>query len=115
MAKLWQKNNLPKNELAKIVEQFTVGNDRNLDLLLAKYDVIGSLAHTKMLAQVGLLTKEELAPIQKELKNMLTIQLNDNTKARLLHHNQYNHYKSTPGKNKVRSQEEIYNYLKTKN
>lgn len=53
--------------------------------------------------------------IQKELKNILTIQLNDNTKARLLHHNQYNHYKSTPGKNKVRSQEEIYNYLKTKN
>ena len=70
MAKLWQKNNLPKNELAKIVEQFTVGNDRNLDLLLAKHDVIGSLAHTKMLAQVGLLTKEELAPIQKELKNI---------------------------------------------
>ncbi len=70
MAKLWQKNNLPKNELAKIVEQFTVGNDRNLDLLLAKHDVIGSLAHTKMLAQVGLLTKEELTPIQKELKNI---------------------------------------------
>lgn len=70
MAKLWQKNNLPKNELAKMVEQFTVGNDRNLDLLLAKHDVIGSLAHTKMLAQIGLLTKEELVPIQKELKNI---------------------------------------------
>ncbi|MFN8281975.1 MAG: argininosuccinate lyase [Chitinophagales bacterium] len=71
MAKIWQKNTTDKNnELAQQVEKFTVGNDRALDLLLAKHDVIGSLAHTKMLAQVGLLTKEELNPIQKELKNI---------------------------------------------
>ncbi len=71
MAKLWQKNiNQNESELAKQVEQFTVGNDRNLDLLLAKYDVLGSLAHTKMLAEVGLLSKENLSPIQQELKNI---------------------------------------------
>ena len=70
MAKLWQKNNLSENELAKKVEQFTVGNDRALDNLLAKYDVLGSLAHTKMLAEVGLLSKEDLSPIQQELKNI---------------------------------------------
>ncbi len=68
MAKLWQKNNLSENKLAKKVENFTVGNDRALDKLLAKYDVLGSLAHTKMLAEVGLLSKEDLSPIQQELK-----------------------------------------------
>ncbi len=51
--------------------------------------------------------------IQKELKAMLDIQLKDNTKARLLNYNMYNHYKTSPGKKKVRSQIEIYNYLKT--
>jgi argininosuccinate lyase len=70
VAKLWQKGTQQSNELAKQVEAFTVGNDRNLDLMLAGYDVIGSLAHTKMLAQTGLLSKEELTPIQKELKNI---------------------------------------------
>ena len=70
MKKLWQKDNYDENELANKVEQFTVGNDRNLDLLLAKYDVLGSLAHTKMLAEVGLLSKEDLSPIQLELKKI---------------------------------------------
>ena len=70
MAKLWQKNNLSENKLAKKVENFTVGNDRALDKLLAKYDVLGSLAHTKMLAEVGLLSKEDLSPIQQELKTI---------------------------------------------
>ena len=70
MAKLWQKDNLSENELAKKVEQFTVGNDRELDKLLAKYDVLGSLAHTKMLAEVGLLSNEDLSPIQQALKNI---------------------------------------------
>lgn len=79
MAKLWQKNTSQKDsELAKQVEIFTVGNDRALDLLLAKHDVIGSLAHTKMLAQIGLLTKEELKPIQKELKNIYKEIINNN-------------------------------------
>jgi len=70
MAKLWQKDNYSENELANQIEKFTVGNDRNLDLLLAKHDVLGSLAHTKMLAEVGLLSKEDLSPIQEELKNI---------------------------------------------
>ena len=54
--KLWQKD---KAALAE-VEKFTVGNDRELDMHLAPFDVLGSLAHTKMLESVGLLTKEEL-------------------------------------------------------
>ncbi len=70
MKKLWQKGDIQENNLAEKVEQFTVGNDRNLDVLLAKFDVLGSLAHTKMLAEVGLLLKEDLAPIQSELKNI---------------------------------------------
>ena len=70
MKKLWQKEAVSKNNLAEKVEQFTVGKDRDLDLMLAKYDVLGSLAHTKMLAEVGLLSKEDLAPIQSELKNI---------------------------------------------
>ena len=72
MKKLWQKGESNENELAKIVEQFTVGNDRDLDIRLAKYDVLGSLAHAKMLAEVDLLSKDELAPIQTELKNIYT-------------------------------------------
>jgi argininosuccinate lyase len=68
--KLWQKDISTENELANKVEQFTVGNDRNLDVLLAKYDVLGSLAHTKMLAEVGLLSKDELSPIQQALKDI---------------------------------------------
>jgi len=78
MAKLWQKDNYSENELANKVEKFTVGNDRNLDLLLAKHDVLGSLAHTKMLAEVGLLSKEDLSPIQEELKNIFKKIENEN-------------------------------------
>ena len=64
--KLWQKD---KTALAE-VEKFTVGNDRELDLYLAPFDVLGSLAHTKMLESVGLLSKEELTKIEIELKNI---------------------------------------------
>lgn len=53
---LWNKGFEPD----KIIEKFTVGNDRELDLLLARYDVQGSLAHIKMLQSIGLLSKEEL-------------------------------------------------------
>lgn len=62
--KLWQKNTTVNQE----VDTFTVGKDRVLDLHLAPFDVLGSLAHTQMLQQIGLLTQEELAVIQKELK-----------------------------------------------
>jgi argininosuccinate lyase len=53
--KLWQKN----IESLKEVEKFTVGNDREFDLQLAPFDVLGSIAHVIMLAEVGLLTQEE--------------------------------------------------------
>lgn len=64
--KLWQKD---KSALAA-VEKFTVGNDREQDIYLAPFDVLGSLAHTKMLESVGLLTTEELDILQTELKNI---------------------------------------------
>lgn len=64
--KLWQKA-YSTNEK---IELFTVGRDAEFDLELASYDVQGSLAHTIMLESIGLLTKEELAVVQKELKNI---------------------------------------------
>lgn len=64
--KLWQKDKASLKE----VETFTVGKDREMDLYLAAFDVLGSLAHIKMLASVGLLSKEELALLEKELKHI---------------------------------------------
>ena len=64
--KLWQKN----TESLKEVETFTVGKDRELDLFLAPFDVLGSLAHIKMLNSVGLLADEELTELQKALKDI---------------------------------------------
>ena len=64
--KLWQKATAVKQE----VEEFTVGKDRELDLLLAPFDVLGSLAHTRMLHSINLLTAEELSQVQQELKNI---------------------------------------------
>jgi argininosuccinate lyase len=64
--KLWQKD---KSSLQE-VEKFTVGKDNELDLHLASFDVLGSLAHAKMLESVGLLSKEELREIEIELKNI---------------------------------------------
>jgi len=66
--KLWQKN----TGINKTVEEFTVGLDREMDLFLAAFDVLGSLAHTRMLGTIGLLTQEELDRIQKELKVIYT-------------------------------------------
>ena len=67
--KLWQKD----KAALQSVEKFTVGNDRELDIYLAPFDVLGSLAHTKMLASVGLLTNDELAVLEVELKNIYQI------------------------------------------
>lgn len=64
--KLWQKD---KASL-KQVEEFTVGKDREMDMYLAAFDVLGSLAHIEMLESVGLLTKDELLQLQKELKKV---------------------------------------------
>ena len=67
MGTLWNKG----VSATQIVEDFTVGNDRVLDLRLAKYDVIGSKAHIAMLAQIGLLAKEEEKVLQKGLDEIL--------------------------------------------
>ncbi len=66
--KLWNKENTSTSQL---VEAFTVGRDKEFDILLAEYDVLGSLAHTEMLESVGLITKDELNQIHQELKNIL--------------------------------------------
>ncbi|WP_459188758.1 argininosuccinate lyase [Parabacteroides sp. APC149_11_2_Y6] len=67
--KLWEKNIQVDQE----VETFTVGKDREMDLYLAKYDVLGSMAHITMLESIGLLTKEELTVLLAELKNIYAI------------------------------------------
>lgn len=67
MAKIWDKG----FDADKAVSDFTVGKDRELDLRLAKYDVIGSMAHIKMLAKIGLLTAEEENVLRTELQRIL--------------------------------------------
>jgi argininosuccinate lyase len=68
--KLWQKDTETTGH-AKIVEKFTVGNDRQFDLLLAAYDVEGSLAHVEMLCSIGLLTQDEHSQIKAGLSTIL--------------------------------------------
>jgi argininosuccinate lyase len=63
MSKLWQKN----SNTSALVEKFTIGNDQAMDTYLAAYDVLGSIAHTTMLAEVGLLTAVEQAQLKKAL------------------------------------------------
>lgn len=67
--KLWEKNVQVDHE----VDVFTVGKDREMDLYLAKYDVLGSMAHITMLESIGLLEKEELSALLAELKNIYKI------------------------------------------
>lgn len=64
--KLWQKDKASLKE----VETFTVGKDREMDMHLAPFDVLGSLAHIQMLESIGLLTKDDLTKLQAELKNI---------------------------------------------
>lgn len=64
--KLWEKN----FEVNKEIERFTVGSDREMDLYLAKYDVLGSMAHITMLESIGLLTKDELTKLLAALKRI---------------------------------------------
>ena len=64
--KLWAKN----FEVNKKIERFTVGRDREMDLYLAKYDVLGSMAHITMLESIGLLSADELAVLLPELKSI---------------------------------------------
>lgn len=64
--KLWNKGFEPD----KAIEKFTVGQDRELDLRLAKYDVQGSMAHIRMLESIGLLSKEELDTLLPALQQI---------------------------------------------
>lgn len=64
--KLWQKNTAVATE----IEKFTVGRDAELDVALARFDVLGSLAHIEMLESINLLTSDELKVLQTELKNI---------------------------------------------
>ena len=68
--KLWQKTSQTASENLQKVEQFTIGNDNELDMFMAAYDVLGTLAHIEMLESVGLLQKEELSVLQTELKRL---------------------------------------------
>jgi len=67
--KLWEKN----VQVDQAVEAFTVGKDREMDLYLAKYDVLGSMAHIKMLESIDLLQKEELNLLLVELRKIFDI------------------------------------------
>jgi len=66
MTKLWEKD----TQVNAKIEAFTIGLDREMDVFLAKYDVLGSMAHIRMLESVGLLHSDELESLLKELKNI---------------------------------------------
>ena len=69
MSKLWEKNTKVNDR----IEAYTVGRDREMDLFLAPYDVLGSMAHITMLESVGLLEKQELEVLLTELKSIYKI------------------------------------------
>ena len=66
--KLWNKD---ATNLSESIEKFTVGNDKIFDVQLAKYDVIGSKAHAKMLHSIGILNEVEIVEIENALQQML--------------------------------------------
>lgn len=67
--KLWEKS----TEINEKIDKYTVGHDREMDLFLAPYDVLGSIAHIRMLESVGLLHSEELNALEPELKIIFQI------------------------------------------
>ena len=69
--KLWEKSVQVTDE----IDKFTVGHDRELDLYLAPYDVLGSMAHVTMLHSIGLIADNELQPLLNELKKIYHIAL----------------------------------------
>lgn len=68
--KLWSKQNSEASETAKRVAKFTTGSDREFDLLLAPFDILGNIAHAKMLATIDLLTADEADLLTKELREI---------------------------------------------
>lgn len=69
--KLWQKEGYTQDAKALATEQFTVGNDRVLDMRLAEFDVTGSIAHAAMLQQIGIISAEESVAIKTGLETIL--------------------------------------------
>ncbi len=69
--KLWEKN----VQVDKEIERYTVGRDREMDIFLAPYDILGSIAHTTMLETIGLITAEELQLITQELRAIYPLSL----------------------------------------
>jgi argininosuccinate lyase len=90
MSKLWQKT----TNVNELVENFTVGRDREFDRQMAAFDVLGSLAHTQMLQTIGLLTADDLQVLQAELKS-------------IYHDIQNNNFEIEPGVEDVHSQVEM--------
>lgn len=72
--KLWEKSVVVDHD----VETYTVGLDREMDLYLAPYDVLGSMAHITMLESIGLLKKDELSALLAELKKSITRRQTEN-------------------------------------
>ena len=68
--KLWDKGFSTDQK----IDLFTVGNDRELDLVLAKYDVIGSKAHAQMLHEIGVLSHKEIGAVLQELDLILPLE-----------------------------------------
>ena len=66
--KLWDKG----TTINEAVEKFTVGQDRDLDMFFAEFDVLGSIAHATMLESIGLLTADELSSLKKGLYQIYT-------------------------------------------
>jgi argininosuccinate lyase len=66
MSKIWQKT----TDVNALVENFTVGRDREFDQQMAAFDVLGSLAHTRMLESIGLMSADDLSVVQQELKSI---------------------------------------------
>ena len=71
MKPIWDKGK-PVNEL---IQKYTVGRDRELDMLLARYDILGSMAHITMLESVGLLGSDELPVLLDGLRELLILVL----------------------------------------
>lgn len=70
MSKLWDKGNNSQTEATQLINKFTVGKDRDLDVWLAPYDIQGSVAHIRMLESIGLLEKEELPQLMTVLREI---------------------------------------------
>ena len=68
--KLWEKG-IPTDEK---IDAFTIGNDREIDIHIAKYDLLASKAHAQMLASIDIITKSECQSLLIELDRMLTLE-----------------------------------------